>query len=307
MNPDLHEAGPVIEYLIKEVSYSTCDNKFFGELEKEMLIPSNVNVYGKIKGATTLRDYRVQLEFPTETAVGYIRQPLSNNTKGKSRVLTYKLEDLINFDDYWWFPLQGETEFALRLNLLPPFPDLRTVGLNMSCQPDVAVGLEADVTTKIRIEAEENIDNVFLKLTAPMHSMPGVFIAVTDYSDDEVPEPRQTVVSPRKQFPFPALSMKKGQALEYKVRTRIQGDPSSMLFMRCEQDIITARVLALSDSSPKSLPCSVDVLDNEGNGLPVYKTIRSTVLQATAQVMYSPFSVNIGAAPTQQVVVQATA
>ncbi len=306
MTPDLHEAGPVIDYLIKEVSYSTCDNKFFGELEKEMLIPNNINIYGKIKGATSLRDYVVRLQFPTETAVGYIKQPLSNNTEGKSRVLTYNLEELVNFDDYWWFPLQGETEFALRLNLLPPFPELRTVGLSMSCQPDVAVGLEADVTTKVRLDADENIDNVFLKLTAPMRSMPGVFIAITDYSDDEVPEPRQTVVSPRKQFPFPALSMKKGETLEYSVKTRIQGDPSSMLFMRCEQDILNAKLLTLSDSSPSSLPCSVTLLDDEGNDIPVQKTIRSTVLQATAQVMYSPFSVNREATPTQrEVVVQA--
>src|SRR6266508_3550072 len=155
MKPGLPEDGPVVEYLLKEVSFSTCDNKFFGELEKEMLIPNNVNIYGKIRRATNLRNYSVRLDFPGETAIGYIKQPLSNTVRGTERVLTYGLEDVINFEDYWWLRLDGETEFSIRLNLLPPFPELKPAGLQISCQPDVAVGLEAEVTTTIGIEAEE--------------------------------------------------------------------------------------------------------------------------------------------------------
>lgn len=306
MKPDSPDGSPAIEYLLKEVSFSTCDNKFFGELEKEMLIPNNISIYGKVRGARSLRDYLLRLNFPGETAIGYIKQPLSNTVEKGNRVLTYKLEDLINYEDYWWVPLDGETEFSLRLNLLPPFPELKPVGLQISCQPDVAVGLETNVLTKIRLEAEEDIDHVFLKLTSPMRAMPGIFIAITDYSDDDVTEPRQTVVSPKREFPFPSLSMKKGEELEYKVKTRIVGDPSNMLFLRCEQDILTAKLLTLSDSSPSGLPCGVSILDNEEREVTIQKTVRSTVLQATAQVMYSPFSARReGPSAQPEVVIQA--
>jgi hypothetical protein len=201
MQPEVLKDGPAVEYLLKEVSFSTCDNKFFGELEKEMLIPNNVNIYGKIRGATSLRDYVVRLEFPSETSIGYIKQPFSNAMERGGRVLTYRLEDVINFDDYWWLPLKGETEFSVRLNLLPPFPELKPVGLQISCQPDVAMGLEANVTTKIGIEAEEDIDQISLKLSAPMRAMPGIFIAIRGFSDDDITEPRQSVVSPKNEFP----------------------------------------------------------------------------------------------------------
>src|SRR5713101_4418120 len=162
MTPGSSTRGPALEYLLKETSFSTCDNRFFGELEKEMLIPNNVNIYGRITGASSLKGYKVQLEFPEESAIGYIKQPASNTVQGDKRVLVYGLEDLLSFDDYWWLPLQGETEFSLLLNLLPPFPNLNPVDLQISCRPDVAAGLEADVTTTIRVEAEERIDNVFL-------------------------------------------------------------------------------------------------------------------------------------------------
>lgn len=291
MTPDTSESGLAIEYLIKEVSFSTCDNKFFGELEKEMLIPNNINVYGKVRGATRLKDYYLRLNFPGETAIGYIKQPFSNTIQGKDRVLTYRLEDLINFDDYWWRPLQGETEFSIRLNLLPPFPELKPVGLQISCTPDVAVGLEADVTTKIQLEALEDIDQLSLRLTAPMRAMPGMLIAITGFSDDIVTEPRQSVTSPKNEYPIPALSLGKGQTRDFDVKTKIVADPSNMLFLRCEQDILTARLLALSDSTPNGLPCGVSIIDDAGQQIPIQKTVRSTILQATAQVMYSPFSI----------------
>ena len=292
MQPEESKNGPAVEYLLKEVSFSTCDNKFFGELEKEMLIPNNVNVYGKIRGATNLRDYVVRLEFPSETAIGYIKQPLSNAMEGEGRVLIYKLEDVINFDDYWWLPLKGETEFSVRLNLLPPFPELKPVGLQISCQPDVAVGLEADITTKIGIEAEEDVDQMSLKVSAPMRAMPGIFIAISGFSDDNITEPRQSVVSPKNEFPTPVLGLRRGQALDFKVKTRITADPSNMVFLKCEQDILTAKLLVLSNSTPVGLPCRVTILDNKGFEVPIQRTVRSTILQATAQVMYSPFSIH---------------
>ena len=293
MNPGLPDGTPVVEYLLKEVSFSTCDNKFFGELEKEMLIPNNINIYGKIRGATSLRDYVVRLKFPGDTTIGFIKQPLSNKMEGESRVLTYKLEDVINYEDYWWLPLNGETEFSIRLNLLPPFPELKPMGLQISCRPDVAVGLEADVTTQIGIEAEEDIDHLSLKVSAPMRAMPGVFISITGFSDDNVTEPRQSVVSPKNGFPISAQRLKKGQALDFKVKTRITADPSNMLFLRCEQDILTSKLLALSNTTSTGLPCSVSVLDEKGDEVPIQRTVRSTILQATAQVMYSPFSIHI--------------
>jgi len=292
MIPDSFEGGPVVDYLLKEVSFSTCDNKFFGELEKEMLIPNNVNIYGKIRGATSLRNYLVRIDFPGETAIGYIKPPISNTVRGTDRVLTYRLEDVINFDDYWWLPLKGETEFSVRLNLLPPFAELKPAGLQISCRPDVAVGLEAEVTTRIGIEAEENIDQLSLKLSAPMRAMPGIFIAITGFSQDNITEPRQSVVSPKNEFPILAMSLTKGQSLDFDVKTKITADPSNMLFLKCEQDILTAKVLALSDSSPLGLPCGVTILDDKENEVPVLKTVRSTILQATAQVMYSPFSIH---------------
>lgn len=294
MQPVTPEGGPVLDYLLKEVSFSTCDNKFFGELEKEMLIPNNINIYGKIRGATSLRDYIVRLDFPRDTAIGYIKQPLSNAVEGDSRVLKYKLEDVINYDDYWWLPLRGETEFSIRLNLLPPFPELKPVGLQISCQPDVAVGLDAEVTTKIDIEAEENIDQLSLKLSSPMRAMPGIFIAITGFSDDNLTEPRQSVVSPKNEFPIPAQNLKSGQSLNFRVKTRITADPANMLFLKCEQDILTARLLALSNSTPAGLPCGVTILNEQGLEVPIQRTVRSTILQATAQVMYSPFSIRQG-------------
>ena len=307
MRPDISENGPAIEYLIKEVSFSTCDNKFFGELESEMLIPNNITIYGKINNARNLHDHRVRLEFPGETTVGYIKQPVSNVIENRKRVLTYSLEELINFDDYWWLPLQGETEFSIRLNLLPPFPDLRPVGMQISCHPDVAIGLETDVTTKVRLEAKEDIDQLVVKLTAPMRSMPGMLIGITGYSDDNVTELRQSVVSPRKEFPFPRLSIKKGQAQEYEVKTRIAGDPSNMVFLKCEQDILTAKIISLSESTPSGLPCGVSVEDDSGHQLPVQRTVKSTILQATAQVMYSPFSVRLENKSPARIAIPATA
>lgn len=292
MKPGSPEGGPEIEYLLKEVSFSTCDNKFFGELEKEMLIPNNINIYGRVRGATSARGYQVHLHFPGETAVGYIKRPLSNTIHGGDRLLTYSLEDVINYDDYWWHPLRGETEFQVRLNLLPPFPELKPAGLQISCRPDVAVGLEAEVTTQIGIEALEDIDQLSLKLSAPMRAMPGIFIAITGFSGDGQTEPRQTVISPRNEFPIPVVSLKKSQILDYEVKTKITADPSSMLFLKCEQDILTARILALSNSRSEGPPCGVSVSDNQGNDIPILKTVRSTILQATAQVMYSPFSMH---------------
>lgn len=296
MKPGSPEEGPVIEYLLKEVSFSTCDNKFFGELEKEMLIPNNINIYGRVRGATSARDYQVQLHFPGETAIGYIKRPLSNTVRGGDRILTYGLEDVINYEDYWWQPLKGETEFQIRLNLLPPFPELKPAGLQISCRPDVAVGLEAEVTTRIGIEAQEDIDQLSLKLSSPMRAMPGIFIAITGFSGDNLTEPRQSVIAPRNEYPIPVVSLKKTQMLDYEVKTKITADPSNMLFLKCEQDILTAKILALSNSSPEGSPCGVSVTDDQGSEIPVLKTVRSTILQATAQVMYSPFSINREAA-----------
>lgn len=307
MKPDSDDRDPAIEYLIKEVSFSTCDNKFFGELENEMLIPNNISIYGKIKNAESLRNHVVRLEFPGETAVGYIKKPVINAVENNSRVLTYDLEELINYEDYWWFPTRGATEFSLRLNLLPPFPDLKPVGLQMACRPDVAVGLKADVNTIIRLEAKENIDQVFLRLTAPMRAMPGMFIAITHYSDDTIRDLRQTVNSPRKTFPFPHLNMRKGQALDFEVTTRIEGDPSNMLFLKCEQDILAAKLLTLSESSSAGLPCGVTVLDEQRQEIPIERTLKSTVLQATAQVMYSPFSIRREPEARREILVQTSA
>ncbi len=283
--------GPAVEYLLKEVSFSTCDNRFFGELEKEMLVPNNINIFGRITGATNLDDYRVRVKFLQDTAIGYIKEPLSDTIEESRKVLTYKLEDLINYDDYWWLPLKGETEFRIQLNLLPPFPQLAPVGLDVACRPDVVVGLNADVTTSVRLEAVEDIDYISLALTAPQHAGAGVSMAITEYSDDSLDAPTQTVSSPRKEFPYPRLSLRKGQTAEYKTKTRITSDPSKMNFLRCQQDVMSVKLLALSATSPTAAPCAVSIVEENGNEMPVEKTVRSTVLQVNAQIMYSPYSI----------------
>ncbi len=283
--------GPAVEYLLKEVSFSTCDNRFFGELEKEMLVPNNINIFGRITGATNLDDYRVRVKFLQDTAIGYIKEPLSDTIEESRKVLTYKLEDLINYDDYWWLPLKGETEFRIQLNLLPPFPQLAPVGLDVACRPDVVVGLNADVTTSVRLEAVEDIDYISLALTAPQHAGAGVSMAITEYSDDSLDAPTQTVSSPRKEFPYPRLSLRKGQTAEYKTKTRITSDPSKMNFLRCQQDVMSVKLLALSATSPTAAPCAVSIGEENGNEMPVENTVRSTVLQVNAQIMYSPYSI----------------
>ncbi len=102
--PDPQNSGPVIDYLLKEVSFSTCDNKFFGELEKEMLIPNNLTLFGRIIGATHLHGYKLQAEFPENSTIAFLTRPSSNTIGDGKRVLTYSLEDLINFEDYWLLP-----------------------------------------------------------------------------------------------------------------------------------------------------------------------------------------------------------
>jgi hypothetical protein len=289
--PGLDDSGPIVDYLLKEISFSTCDNKFFGELEKEMLIPNNLNIYGKLKQATSLKGYRLKLEFPEETVIAYLKQPISNTLEGKKRVLTYDLEDLINYDDYWWLPTEADTDFSLPLNLLPPFPQLNPVDLAIACRPDIAVGVEANVTTTVRIEAEQHIDNMFLTMSVPPFYSPGVSMAITGYSEDSITDPRQFVTSPTRKFPFPRLSLDRGDTREYKVETKIKADVTGMTSLKCQQDLVKTRLLLLSDSTPMEPPCGITVLDDAGRPLPVEKTVSSTILQALAQVMYSPFSI----------------
>ncbi len=291
MAPTSRDNGPSVDYLLKEVAFGTCDNRFFSELENPMLIPNSLNIHGRIKRARGLKDYKLSLEFPAETVIAYVKKPLSNVVEEKNRVLTYNLEDLINYDDYWWLPTRDETEFSLALNLLPPFPELNPVDLNIVLRPDVAVGLEAQVKSTVRIEAREPVDNLFLKLSAPMYAAPGVSMAITDYSEYEIKEPQQSVTSPKKEYPFPRLSLKPGETLEYKVTTKIMADPSSMTFLKCQQELLDTRLLVLSESSPSGLPCGVLVTDDQGQAIPVDRAVRSTILQANGQVMYSPFSI----------------
>ena len=290
--PDSLNGSPVVEYLLKEISFSTCDNKFFGELEKEMLIPNNLNIYGRISGATDLHDYRLCAEFPEDIVLAYLKHPLSNTIADNQRTLTYALEDLINYEDYWWLPLQGDTEFVLSLNLLPPFTQLNPVDLVMSCTPDIAIGVDTNVTTTIRIRAQEDIDNLFLTNTAPPAASRGVSMAIGEYSDDDIKEPRQSVTTPKKEFPFPKVSLKQGEAKEYRVKTRIVADAANMTALKCQQDILRTKLIVLSKSSPSGLPCAITVLNSRGDPIPVNKTQRSTILQAQAQVMHSPFSIH---------------
>jgi hypothetical protein len=284
--------GPVVDYLLKEISFSTCDNKFFGELEKEMLIPNNLNIFGRLTGATSLRNYRLRAEFPEDTNVAYLKRPASNSVENNKRILTYALEDLINYDDYWWLPLQGETDFILPLNLLPPFPQVNPVDLAIVCRPDIAVGVDTSVTTTISIKAAEHIDNLFLTLSTPPFGTPGVNMTISEYSGDDVKTPRQSVTAPKKEFPFPRLSLEPGEQTEYEVKTRISADLASMTSLKCQQDILKTRLVLLSESVPTAPPCGISILDQDGHEIPVKKTERSTILQAQAQIMYSPFSIH---------------
>ena len=299
MAPGSNSEGPVLDYLLKEVSFSTCDNRFFGELEKEMLIPNNVNIYGRIKNAANLKDYKVQLDFPEESSIAYIKQPVTNTVNNNRRILVYNLEELLNFDDYWWLPLAGETEFTLPLNLLPPFPDVNPVDLQINCRPDVVAGLEAEVTTSLRIEAEEPIDNLYLKLNAPP-SFQGISMAITKFTGDNNQEPRANVLVPNKEYPFPRLSLEKGEALEYKATTEIKANPLYMNALRCQQDILGTRLVLLSHSTPDGAPCGVKVLNPDDQEIPVDRTVRSTILQANAQIMYSPFSIRKDTRPPRK-------
>jgi hypothetical protein len=256
-----------------------------------MLIPNNLNIFGRITGAVSLRNYRLRAEFPEDTTVAYLKRPSSSSVENNKRILTYSLEDLINYDDYWWLPLQGETDFILPLNFLPPFPQVNPVDLAIACRPDIAVGVETFVTTTISIKAEDHIDNLFLTLSTPPFATPGVNMAISEYSGDDVKTPRQSVTAPKKEFPFPRLSLKPGEQREYKVKTRITADLASMTSLKCQHDILKTRLVLLSDSSPAEPPCSISILDADGNEIPVKRTERSTILQAQAQIMYSPFSI----------------
>jgi hypothetical protein len=293
LSPDTRRNDvPVVDYLLKEISFSTCDNKFFGDLEKEMLIPNNLNIYGRIRGATSLKDYKLKLEFPDDIVIAYLKRPLSSKTENGKRTLTYLFDDLINYDSYWWIPLQTETEFSLALNLLPPFPRLNPVDLEISCRPDIAVGVEAYVTSTLRIKAEEGIDQLFMNLSTPQYLSPGTSMAITEYTEDTSREPRQSVTTPVKQFPFPPLSLEKGDSREYKVKTRITADLAAMTSLKCQQDLLKTRLVLMSGSAPSELPCGVTLMDNNGKEVQIERTMKSTVLQATAQVMYSPFSIH---------------
>jgi hypothetical protein len=285
------ERGPVIEYLLKEVSFSTCDDKFFGELEPEMLIPNNLNIHGRISGAETLRDYELHAEFPEDTALAYLKAPKTNTVKNGKRLLTYMLEDLVNYEDYWWLPLPGETEFVLPLNLLPPFPKLNPVDLKISCNPDVAVGVDTYVTTTIGLQAEQHVDNLFLTFSAPPYRDPGMQVTISAFSGDDIQEPRQSVSVPKKEFPFPRVSMKPGETKEYKVRTRIKADLTGMTRLKCQHNLLHTKLVLLSESSPTEPPCSISVISGNGDPVPVKRTERSTLLTAQAQIMYTPFSI----------------
>ena len=282
--------GPVIEYLLKEVSFSTCDDRFFGELEKEMLIPNNLNIHGRISGADDLHDYLIKAEFPEDVVLASLKTPKSKSVRDGKRVVTYALEDLVNFDDYWWLPLKGETEFVLQLNLLPPFPQLNPLDLSIRCNPDVAVGVDTYVTATVGLKAQENIDHIFLTFRAPAVGDPGMQVTIAEFSDDNIMNPRLIVTVPEKQFPFPQISLKRGEAKEYKVKTRIQAEMANMTRLRCQHDLLQTKLVLLSESTPDGPPCSISIVDDAGNQVPVKRTERSTLLSAQAQIMYSPVS-----------------
>ena len=306
--PGHDSSGPVIDYLLKEVSFSTCDNKFFGELEKEMLIPNNLNIYGRVKGATSLNGFKLRLEIPDEIVIAYIMRPVSNLLEGNKRVLTYNLLDLLNYEDYWWLPLETETEFSLRLNLLPPFPQLNPVDLAISCRPDVAIGLEAEVTTTVSLKAEEHIDNFFLTISTPPFYSPGVSMAITEFSEDNIADPRQTVTSPIKAFPFEHQNLDPGKRREFKVKTKITANLSGMTSLKCQQDLLKTKLILLSETSSEAAPFNVSILDAAGRAIPVDRTEMSTVHQAAAQIMYSPFSIRRELPkPERKVLIQAAA
>lgn len=290
--PDLAaERGPVIEYLLKEVSYSTCDDKFFGELEKEMLIPNNLNIYARLSGAETLDSYKLKAEFSEDVALGYLKAPETNVVKDGKRVLTYNVHDLVNYEDYWWLPLKGETEFVLPLNLLPPFPRLNPIDLNIACNPQIAIGLDTHVTTTIGIRAEEHVDNILLTVNTPYREQ-GMHVSITEFSGDNMHEPRMSLSVPKKEYPFPRISLKPGESKEYIVKTRIQADLEGMTKLKCQHNLLTTKLVVLSESAPHEPPCSITLLDENGTAVPVKRTERSTLLSGTAQIMYTPFHIN---------------
>jgi len=83
-----------------------------------------------------------------------------------------------------------------------------------------------------------------------------------------------------------------GEQTEYKVKTRISADLASMTSLKCQQDILKTRLVLLSESVPTAPPCGISILDQDGHEIPVKKAERSTILQAQAQIMYSPFSIH---------------
>lgn len=304
MGLDNEETSPHVEYLIKEVAFSTCDNRFFSELEKEMLIPTNLNIYALLKGANSIKGYKVRVEFPADANVGYLKKPTTTLTENGKKVLLYRAEDLVSSDEYWWFPAKKEVVINLPLHLFPPFPKLNPVDLSISCRPDIVVGLDADVTTTIRLKAEENIDYMHLKVSPPVRSIPGTSVSISQSGVANQPgESAQSVTFPSEVYPFPRLNMKAGDSKEFKATSKITANLSGMLFLKCEQDISVTKVVVLSDSSPAEPPYSVRLFDGDGGEVPVNQTIRSTILQATAWVMYSPFSLRTE--PVREVIQQA--
>lgn len=280
----------VCDYLLKQVSYGTCSNKFLAELEKEMLVPNNVRVHGTLKGVSSISGYTVCLDFPANDRIAFLKKPTTNFLDGQRRVVRYRLEELIDFDNYWWFPLKDETQFSITLNFLPPFPDVDLVNLQISCNPHSVVGSDAAVTTNLHMEAVEDIDYLFLNLGVQQHPSPGIQLSITDFSDYHLENPVQSVFSPRREFPFPKLSLTARGALEYHATCRIRAEPANMRFLKCEQDILETRLFALSESIPSGSPCGVTVTDPNGQEIAITRTIRANFYTATAQVFYSPFS-----------------
>jgi hypothetical protein len=116
-------------------------------------------------------------------------------------------------------------------------------------------------------------------------------VTIAGFSGDDIQEPRQSITVPQKQFPFPRVSMKPGEAKEYKVKARIKADPTNMTRLKCQHNLLHTKLVLMSESTPGEPPCSISVVDSNGRSVPVKRTERSTLLTAQAQIMYTPFSI----------------
>jgi len=84
--------------------------------------------------------------------------------------------------------------------------------------------------------------------------------------------------------------MAKGQRIEYQVTSKITADLLKMGFLRCEQDILNIRLIAVSETETLRSHYTARIFDEKHNEVPILRKFTSDIYSTNARVLYSPFS-----------------